>query len=104
MSDTTEKPTVNFMLMTIEEHPNKFLMVRQVGEYATHYMDPTGVWVAWPEDDLELQETFEYLKVSGALPEFDVEGMTYLSEKEGDELDRHIVEDLDGVENPEVGE
>ena len=80
MTTDTDKPNVNFMFMTLEEHPGKFLLVRQVGEYATHYMDPTGVWVAWPEDDNDLQETFEYLKVSGALPEFDVEGMEYLAE------------------------
>ena len=85
MSDTTETPAINFMFMTLEEHPGKFLLVRQVGEYATHYMDPTGVWVAWPEDDLELQETFEYLKSTGALPEFDLEGMEYMATSQEDD-------------------
>lgn len=68
----SEKPEVKFVLMTQEEHPERFLLVRNVGEWSTHYMDPEGQWVALPEEDDDLAQMFENLSDPKNLPQWDI--------------------------------
>ena len=70
----SEKPEVTFIMMIADDNPDRFLLMRQVGDYGTHYLGPDGGWVAWPEDDSDLAQMFENLADPNNLPKFDLQG------------------------------
>lgn len=61
----SEAPTIEFVIFSIEEHPNKFLLVRLADQMATHYLNPVGMWEAMPED---IDTVFAGLVATGNLP------------------------------------
>lgn len=71
MTNQNNEQPVSFIQLTIEDHPGKFALVRCEGSYATHWMDPYGVWIALPESDDEMDSMFKYLTGEGLLPVWD---------------------------------
>jgi hypothetical protein len=61
---------VEFLMFTVEEYPDKFMLIRVVENLATHYLDPFGVWVAWPDNDEQSEHIFTRLVKNGTLPKF----------------------------------
>lgn len=87
MAENTTK-NVTFVMMLMDEHPDRFLLVRNVNEYSTHYLGADGMWVAWPEDDDDLAETFEFLKDNPThLPQFDLGLAEDINEGLEDDID-----------------
>lgn len=77
---TDNNKTINFVLMITEENPEQFLLIRNVNDYATHWLGADGMWVAWPEDDDDLAQMFEDFAVPGTLPKFDLEAAREINE------------------------
>ena len=61
---------VEFLMFTVEEYPDKFMLIRVVEGLATHYLDPFGIWVAWPDNDEQSEHIFTRLVKNGTLPKF----------------------------------
>lgn len=53
-----EEREVTFIQYKMEDIPGRFLLVRCVNDYATHWMNHEGVWVALPEDDSDIAQLF----------------------------------------------
>ncbi len=60
-----------FIQYRLTEWPTKFLMVRCVDDMATHYMNPKGMWIAWPDDDELIETIMSGLVATGDLPEWE---------------------------------
>jgi hypothetical protein len=58
MSNIDPDRNVAFLQYTLEELPGRFLLVRTVNEYATHWLDHEGVWQALPEEDEDIAQLF----------------------------------------------
>lgn len=63
-----DKKNVSFVVMFTEESPDRFLLIRNVNDYSTHYLGPDGMWIAFPEADDDLAQMFENLKDPANLP------------------------------------
>jgi hypothetical protein len=66
--------------MITDENPEQFLLIRNVGDYATHWLGADGMWVAWPEEEDDLAQMFEDFATPGVLPKFDVAAAQELNE------------------------
>jgi hypothetical protein len=62
---------VTFTLMTTETDTEHFLLLRNVNDYTTHWMDPDGKWQPFPEEEDDLAQLFVNLAEPGALPRID---------------------------------
>ena len=47
--------------------PDRFLVVRNVNDYVTHWMNAEGQWEIMPEDDEHLEQLFTDFKDNPAL-------------------------------------
>ena len=46
----------------VSDDPERFLVVRNVNDYTTHWMDGNGMWQIMPEDDEHLEQLFIDMK------------------------------------------